>query len=405
MLHSSLLHETVQLAIDDRVLILNSAADPFMLEVTQRLSAGELILAEDNLASLQQFNKLVGANIIPQTPTNKSVTMNVSTQSSKKNVVGADVSRPSPIDRPSTYSKTQLQIRHVPFHEYTLHEARATIDVAILNILYQPSNAWMVYGLQLADYALKPGGCLYVIGAKDRGILTIAKRMQSFFGNLETLDISKGHRVVRSHKESISPDLQSQNVLAPLAGAKPEIRIAHTVPDLLPTSFAEGKLDQGTRLLIESLEVHATDVALDIGCGAGYIGRHTAKIASKGHVTMVDASLVAVDAARDLVEKSGMTNVQVLASNGTQAVKEQRFDLVVTNPPFHIGGIQTTEVGERFIRQAALALRPRGRFYLVANRFLRYESTLQACFHTVEEVGGNTRYKVLLATNPVLNKK
>src|SRR5215469_1830283 len=194
MLHSSLLHETVQLAIDDRVLILNSAADPFMLEVTQRLSAGELILAEDNLASLQQFNKLVGANITPQSPTNKSVMVNVSTQSSKKNLVEADVSRPSPIDRPSTHSKTQLQIRHVPFHEYTLHEAPATIDVAILNILYQPSNAWMLYGLQLAAYALKAGGCLYVIGAKDRGILTMAKRMQSFFGNLETLEISKGHR-------------------------------------------------------------------------------------------------------------------------------------------------------------------------------------------------------------------
>ena len=78
-----LLHETVQLAIDDRVLILNSAADPFMLEAAQRLSAGELILAEDNLASLQQFNKLVGTDVSPMnTP------------------VGADVSRPSPMYRP-----------------------------------------------------------------------------------------------------------------------------------------------------------------------------------------------------------------------------------------------------------------------------------------------------------------
>ena len=115
---------------------------------------------------------------------------------------------------------------------------------------------------------------------------------------------------------------------------------------------------------------------------------------------MVDASLVAVDAARNMVEENGMTNVQVLASNGTQAVKAQRFDLVVTNPPFHLGGIQTTEIGERFIREAAQVLRPRGRFYLVANRFLKYEPIMRACFHSVEEVGGNTRYKVLLATNP-----
>ena len=430
MLHSSLLHESVQLAIDDRVLILNSAAEPFMLEAAQSLSAGELILAEDNLASLQQFNKLVGTDVSPM---NIPVGADLSRPSPITNEnttnqpsVGADLSRPSPIYRPPLLarSRTQLHVRHIPFHEYTLHEAPETIDVAILNILYQPSNAWMIYGLQVAAYALKPGGRLYVVGAKDRGVLSIAKRMQSLFGNLETLVISKGQRVGCSHKQHNSLDTHShdelpdaslmtetKNVVAPLAGAMPRVAsashasLANPIPDLLPTAFAEGKLDEGTRLLIETLEVHATDIALDIGCGTGYIGMHIAHVASKGHVTMVDASLVAVDAARHMIEQSGMTNVQVLASNGTQAVKGQRFDLIATNPPFHLGGIQTTEIGERFIREAAQVLRPRGRFYLVANRFLRYEPTLRACFHSVEEVGGNTRYKVLQATNPIMNRK
>ena len=202
----------------------------------------------------------------------------------------------------------------------------------------------MIYGLQVAAYALKPGGRLYVVGAKDRGVLSIAKRMQSLFGNLETLVISKGQRVVCSHKQNNSLDLHSheelqhvspksdtQNVVAPLAGAMPQVAplagasLANPIPDLLPTTFAEGKLDEGTRLLVEALEVHATDIALDIGCGTGYIGMHIAHVASKGHVTMVDASLVAVDAARHMIEQSGMTNVQVLASNGTQAVKDAAF--------------------------------------------------------------------------------
>jgi len=181
--------------------------------------------------------------------------------------------------------------------------------------------------------------------------------------------------------------------------------LAKPVPNLLPTTFAGDKMDEGTRLLIESLEVHTTDIALDIGCGTGYIGMHIAHLARKGHVTMVDASLVAVDVAQNLIEQSGMTNVQVLASNGTQAVKAQRFDLIVTNPPFHLGGIQTIEIGERFIREAAQVLRPRGRFYLVANRFLKYEPTMRTCFHSVEEVGGNTSYKVLLATHPIMRSK
>ena len=115
---------------------------------------------------------------------------------------------------------------------------------------------------------------------------------------------------------------------------------------------------------------------------------------------MVDASLATVDAAQHTIEQSGLTNVRVVPSDGAQAVLAQRFDLVVTNPPFHQGGIQTTEIAERFIRQAAQVLRPRGRFYLVANRFLKYEPTLRTCFKTVEEVGGNSRYKVLRALSP-----
>ena len=325
LLQSQLLSDTVQLAADQCLLVINSAADPFVLKAVKQLRAGQITLAEDNIAAL-------------------------------------------PVDI--------LTNRHVPFHTYVASEPPAAIDVAVMNMLYQPSNAWMMYGLQVAGYALKPGGHLYVVGAKDRGVLSMAKRMQTYFGNVETLAISKGQRVLCSRKN----EAFYQN---------------EDIPLLEP--FAEGKLDEGTHLLLEALEVRTTDEALDIGCGAGFIGMHIAHIAKKGHVTMVDASLAAVDAARQAVEQSSLKNVQILPSSGAQAVLSQRFDLVVTNPPFHQGGVQTTEIAERFIREAAQVLRPRGRFYLVANRFLKYEPTLRASFKTVEEVGGNSRYKVLRA--------
>jgi 16S rRNA (guanine1207-N2)-methyltransferase len=260
------------------------------------------------------------------------------------------------------------------------------MDCAILNMLYQPGNAWIHYGLALAAYALRPGGYLYVAGAKDRGVLTIARGMQERFGNVETLEIYKGQRVVRSQQPAIPP-----------------LEAIPSADDLLHAVFAQGKLDEGTRLLIEALDIHDADDALDIGCGAGYLGLHIARLASKGSVTMVDASLAAVAMAQRSVEQSGLAglrNIHVLPSDGVQAVSSQRFDLVVTNPPFHQGGIQTTEIAERFIRGAAQILRPGGRFYLVANRFLKYEPVMRACFSTVQEVGGDKRYKVLRAINP-----
>lgn len=329
MLQSDLLHTTVQLAAGDQVLILNSAADPFVPLAAQQVGTGTIVLAEDNIATAQQR--------LQNAPSN---------------------------------------MRHVPFHTYILQQPAATIDVAVMNLLYQPANAWVHYGLHVAAHALRPDGYLYVVGAKERGILTVGKRMQAIFGNLETLTISKGQRVLRARKHA------SQQIALP------------PPPDL--TVFADNQLDEGTRLLVEALKVHSTDEALDIGCGAGFIGLQVARQTSKGYVTMVDASLVAVAAAQRAIQQSGLTNIQALPSDGVRAVLNRSFDLAVTNPPFHQGGIQTTSIAEQFIRGAAQVLRSHGRFYLVANRFLKYEPVLQACFKQVEEVGGNTRYKVLL---------
>lgn len=333
MLQSSLFVDTVDIVAGAHLLVLNSAADPFVRQLVRQGEAGMIILAEDNIALAQ--------------------------------AAIADAQRP---------------LRHVAFHDYILHSRAATMDVALMNLLYQPGTAWVLYGLRAARLALKPGGYLYVTGAKDRGILSVAKRMQELFGNVETLTISKGQRVVCARQMSPVPSLEDAEI---------------GEGDLTGQIFAEHRLDEGTRLLLEALHVNASDEALDIGSGAGFIGLHIARLASSGHVTMVDVSLAAVEASRRAAEQSGLHNVTVLASDDVQAVRQQRFDLIATNPPFHQGGIQTMEIAERFIAGAARVLLPGGRFYLVANRFLKYEPTLRQHFKHFEEVGGDKRYKVL----------
>ncbi len=339
MLQSQLLVATVQFKTGDTLLLLNSAADALAAHALQQLHAGTLTLAEDNIVTSERL-----------------------AQESHRSSAA-----PPP------------RVRHVPFHDYILHHPAANTDIAAMNLLYQPGNGWMLYGLHLAAYALRPQGRLYVVGAKERGILTMAKHMQTLFGNVETLEISKGQRVLCSIQHTLLPPEQIAASISPLP------------------IFAAHKLDEGTRLLQDALEVRVTDEALDLGCGAGHLGLHIAHQARKGHVTMVDASLAAVAAAQQAITASGLDNIRVLPSDGTKALPEAHYTLVVTNPPFHHGGLQSTHTAEQFIRQAAQVLAPHGRFYLVANRFLKYEPVLHACFTQVEEVAGNSRYKVLRA--------
>ncbi len=338
-LPSHLLTETVQYHVNDRILILNSSLDPFVCQAAHRQPGGTgiITLAEDNIAVQQEVQQQIMA---------------------------------------------RSSLRYVPFHNYILEQSASSIDVAVMNILYQPSNTWMYYGLQTASYALHPGGKLYVVGAKDRGIMTVGKRMQEIFGNVETLVISKGHRVlcsVRTAEKTL--DITDED------------RVLHV--------FASNKLDEGTKWLLDCIKVQQQDQALDLGCGAGYIGLYIAQQAEQGYVTMVDASLAAVATSKQAARERELKNVEVLASDGAQAVAGRHFSLIATNPPFHRGGVQTTEIAERFIREATQILTSDGRFYLVANRFLKYEPTLQKCFQQVTEVGGDTRYKVLLARSPL----
>jgi 16S rRNA (guanine1207-N2)-methyltransferase len=371
MLHSRLLSDTVQLAADNQVLMLNSAADPFVLVAAQQLSTGTVTLAEDNIAALQGYQGLSVPRLRPH-------------------------ASPPPLPYDGYAVPGYHNFRWVPYHQYISRYSSATMDVAVMDLLYQAGNAWVMYGLQVAAYALKEGGRLYVVGAKDRGVLSVAKRMQAQFGNVETLAISKGHRVVCSTQPQ--QNVGASGVWSGWVGLHGRPPCLADTSSLISAVFASGKLDEGTQLLLGALEVHVTDDALDIGCGAGFIGMHIAGLANKGSVTMVDASLAAVDTAQGMIEQSGLTNIRVLASDGAQEVLSERFDLVVTNPPFHLGGMQTTETAERFIREAAQVLRRRGRFYLVANRFLKYEPVMRSCFGTVEEVDGNAHYKVLRCT-------
>ena len=360
-LQSCLLCETVLLQPHDTILVLNSAEDPFVPFAAQKIHAVTITLAEDNVAALQ--TALHALNLDP-TATHIQ------------------------------HQRSTANIKHVAFHDYIVQQP-ADVDpdiysLAVMNLLYQPARSWVLYGLRLAMASLRPGGSLYITGAKERGIQTIASYMQALFGNSETLLISKGQRVIRSRKLEPTVPPSSPTHLEQLK------RLSEIGDDLSFQVFATNQLDEGTRLLLDALQVHPNDIALDLGCGAGFIGLHIAQQAPEGHVTMLDASLAAVAASQHAINERHLHNIHVLPSDSARAVINQRFSLVASNPPFHHGGIQTTSIAERFIQDATTVLEPDGRFYLVANRFLKYEPICSTAFKHVREIAGNTRYKVLL---------
>ena len=164
-----------------------------------------------------------------------------------------------------------------------------------------------------------------------------------------------------------------------------------------PGVFSWRGLDAGTRLLLEHLQVRTVDRVLDVGTGYGVIGLYAARCANKGHATLVDADILALECARENVHLNNITNAEVLPSDGLGAVQDRRFTLIVSNPPFHSGHQVSLETAEAFIEDAYRALAPRGRLVVVANRFLPYDHLIRQAFGDANTLAATAQYHVIYA--------
>lgn len=258
------------------------------------------------------------------------------------------------------------------------------------------ARRWLVE----AQAALRPGGALYMAGANDAGVQSALADAQALLGNLTPLGYRQRCRVARATSGDAPP--------APAWAAEPGVapgtwqRFALALPGLelelecLPGVFSAGRLDDGTRLLLETLAPPAGLRVLDIGCGYGPIGLWAAR-AGAAHVDLVDASLLAVASARRNLEAHAPGRAEVLAGDALEPVAGRTYDLILTNPPFHVGKAVDYQAAHRFIAQAHAALRPGGRLALVANRFLPYERVMRPLFGSLERAADDRRYQVWVA--------
>jgi 16S rRNA (guanine1207-N2)-methyltransferase len=161
-----------------------------------------------------------------------------------------------------------------------------------------------------------------------------------------------------------------------------------------PGVFSYRELDEGTRLLIEAMRVSPTAKLLDLGCGWGAIGVVAAKLATKGHVTLVDSDIRATRLAEHNLALNGITNATVILGDGLRDLPpKSRFDVIASNPPTHSG----REVLDEMVEGAYKALRPRGQLYLVINRLLSLRRKVEELFGPTETIARHKGFVVIRA--------
>lgn len=167
-----------------------------------------------------------------------------------------------------------------------------------------------------------------------------------------------------------------------------------------PGVFGHGKVDEGTLLLLESLESSLPKKplkVLDMGCGDGIV---SAWLAQRGHlVTAVDVSAFAVEACKRTLAANGFKG-RVLRSDVFSELEGEQFDWIISNPPFHKERDISYGPSQRLISQAPEQLNTGGRLVIVANGFLPYPDHLQRAFQDFHTLADNRRFKVYSAIKP-----
>lgn len=169
-----------------------------------------------------------------------------------------------------------------------------------------------------------------------------------------------------------------------------------------PGLFAWDRIDRASALLAEHLPADLHGRVADLGAGWGYLG--TQVIARCPQVVALDAyeaEARALEPARSNLARAAQASgrdVQ-LAVHWHDVTRglPQRYDAIVSNPPFHQGRADLPQLGRAFIASAADALTPQGRLFIVANRHLPYEALLQARFAQVQVLALRDGYKVIAA--------
>ena len=163
-----------------------------------------------------------------------------------------------------------------------------------------------------------------------------------------------------------------------------------------PGVFSHRKLDNGTRQILDAVEVFPAAELVDIGCGSGAIALALAAREPSAIVHAFDSNSRAVWCARQGAILNRLENIQVGLNCDGKYGAENQFDIALANPPY----FADFRISRLFIESAHRSLKPGGRLLLVTKEPRWHGEYLSDSFEEVE-VFESRRYHIASATKPL----
>lgn len=271
---------------------------------------------------------------------------------------------------------------------YPLSELPEKVDVGIINIP-KTMDLFELY-LNHLSRSLSEDGiaiCSFMTKYFSPQMLSIAGK---YFEEVEQSLARKKTRVLILKKKT----------------KRPKKELIHTIPFAFEEKgreelrqyfgvFSSGNIDYATQLLIEKLVLGNEDKkVMDLASGNGVIARAIQLKDPETELHLMDDSILAIESSKLNIDPA---NVHFHWNDTLKDFETNSFDLIISNPPFHLGHETNIEVSIGLFKEIANILKPTGRFMCVANKHLNYKTHLMKNFSQVEIVEQNKKYVVYKA--------
>ncbi|MFK4762171.1 class I SAM-dependent methyltransferase [Microbacterium sp. ZW T5_45] len=189
-------------------------------------------------------------------------------------------------------------------------------------------------------------------------------------------------------------DIGTRVLLEVLGLALPELRRsgmeeAETGPSAGTATGSSGVLTAAASV------IEAASTVVDLGCGTGALAAAYALAHPRARVIATDRSAAAAASARGTVVVNGLAGrVEVTHDDAGSRLPDASVDLVLLNPPFHLGNSVHSGAATRLFEAAARLLRPGGQLWTVYNSSLRYRAELTGLIGETEQVSRTPKFTV-----------
>lgn len=262
----------------------------------------------------------------------------------------------------------------------TLHrtpriEAGSFDEIIILGSRSRHENTWL---LEHASTLSAEMGRITIALENDLGGKTLRRDIGRLFEQFETTSLGHSQIVTIQDPKTITPthDLRTH-----------------------PGQFSYQKVDKGTALLLSHLATNLTGDVLDLGSGDGILSQAVLEHNPVASLTLVDAEWWSLRAAEERLSAAQVPTHFVWEDLSSWKT-DQRFHVVIMNPPFHDLVSHRPSLVEAFITRAHSLLLPTGVLLLVTLNNRPVSEPLNELFRKVERVVAVHPYEVWHARDP-----